>query len=70
MTGEELMILRRRRKLSQAELADMVGIHRNQIGRLERGESNITPEREGQFRRLLVQSTEHLPEEPVALYET
>ena len=36
--GERVLILRRRRRLSQAGLADVAGLHRNTIARLEQGD--------------------------------
>lgn len=53
MTGEELHILRRRRKLSQAKLAELVGLSRVHVSRLERDETRMSWERAEQFRRLL-----------------
>jgi transcriptional regulator with XRE-family HTH domain len=53
MTGEELHILRRRRKMSQARLGEIVGLTREHISRLETGVSRILPRHEEQFRRAL-----------------
>lgn len=55
MTGEELLLLRRRRKLTQSELADRSGLSRQQISRLETGRSAISPLREKQLRELLAE---------------
>lgn len=38
--GEEIRVQRVARKLSQEDLADRADLHRNMIGRLERGEAN------------------------------
>lgn len=38
MTGAELRALRRAAGLTQRELAAIVGLHRNTLARLERGE--------------------------------
>lgn len=38
MTGAELLALRRAAGLTQRELAAIVGLHRNTLARLERGE--------------------------------
>ncbi len=60
MTGEELMLLRRRRGLSQAELAARAGITRTQISRLETEHAKIVPLRERQLREILAE----VPERP------
>jgi transcriptional regulator with XRE-family HTH domain len=36
--GERVLILRRRRRLSQGGLAEVSGLHRNTIARLEQGD--------------------------------
>ena len=41
--GQRLVILRRWRGHSQERLAELAGMHRNQISNLERGTSNRTP---------------------------
>jgi transcriptional regulator with XRE-family HTH domain len=40
--GEEIRFRRNSLQMSQEELADKAGLHRNLIGRLERGEENST----------------------------
>ena len=70
MTGEELLILRRRRKLTQAELARRAGVTPGQISRLETGQSKITSLREEQLRRLLAPVGEEPPAEIPASYGT
>lgn len=40
--GKRVRELRQVKNLSQEELADMCGLHRTFIGRVERGETNIT----------------------------
>jgi DNA-binding XRE family transcriptional regulator len=40
-TGENIKKLRRLQKLSQEDLAELIGIHRNNMGKIERGEVNI-----------------------------
>jgi transcriptional regulator with XRE-family HTH domain len=35
--AENLLIIRRRARLSQEQLADLAGVHRTEIGNLERG---------------------------------
>lgn len=42
--GTRLRALREKRELSQQELADMVGIHLSQLGRIERGVSTPSSE--------------------------
>lgn len=41
MVGENIQRIRRMRGMSQQELADKIGIHRNNIGRIESGKTNI-----------------------------
>ena len=38
--GKRIRILRRRKKLTQEELAEKIKIHVSTLGRIERGESN------------------------------
>lgn len=40
--SEKLSIYRRRNKYSQTFMADLMGVHRNTYGRLERGENTVT----------------------------
>jgi len=42
MEGEELRRIRERLGLTQAEMADRLGIHSNSLARLERGERAIS----------------------------
>jgi transcriptional regulator with XRE-family HTH domain len=39
--GKQVKILRLERRLSQEKLAGMCAVHRNYIGRVERGKTNI-----------------------------
>ena len=38
--GRKIRRLRKAQKISQEELADLAGIHRTYMGKIERGESN------------------------------
>jgi transcriptional regulator with XRE-family HTH domain len=40
--GHRVRKLRTERRISQEELADRCGVHRTYMGRIERGETNIT----------------------------
>ena len=40
--GQRVQELRKKRNLSQEQLADMAGVHRKYIGMVERAEKNIT----------------------------
>ena len=40
--GKRLRQLRLRRKLSQEKLAEIADVHRNYVGLLERGQSNVS----------------------------
>jgi transcriptional regulator with XRE-family HTH domain len=71
MTSEELLVLRRRRGLSQEELGRLAGLTRTQVSRLENGRSKITPLRAEQLRRILSVEQDPVPaEEALASYST
>ena len=38
--GGKVQRIRKKSKISQEELASMIGVHRNHMGRIERGETN------------------------------
>ena len=40
--GERIREVRTERRLTQEDLAELADIHHKQVGRLERGESNVT----------------------------
>ena len=40
--GQRVRALRTKKGISQEELADRCGVHRTYMGRIERGETNIT----------------------------
>ena len=42
LVGEHIMVLRKRKGLTQKELADVIEATSVHIGRIERGESNVT----------------------------
>lgn len=42
LVGEHIMVLRKRKGLTQKELADAIEATSVHIGRIERGESNVT----------------------------
>ncbi|MBI2641922.1 helix-turn-helix transcriptional regulator [Candidatus Roizmanbacteria bacterium] len=39
--GKQIQKARRQKDISQEKLADLVHIHRNHMGRIERGETNV-----------------------------
>lgn len=39
--GKRIQRARKQKKVSQEKFAEFVGIHRNQVGRIERGETNV-----------------------------
>ncbi|MEW6368020.1 MAG: helix-turn-helix transcriptional regulator [Acidobacteriota bacterium] len=59
--GVRLRALREKRRISQQELADMVGIHLSQLGGLERGASFPTAETVIALARALHATTDALP---------
>lgn len=56
MTGEELRRARVRLKLTQKQLGEQIGIHKNSIARMERGEMAIVRPTELAVKYLLVMS--------------
>ncbi len=54
MTGQELRRLRRRLGLSQSKLAEAIGMQKNSVARMERGERPIMKTTELAVRYLLV----------------
>jgi transcriptional regulator with XRE-family HTH domain len=51
--GKTLRLLRERRNLSQEDLASLCNVHRTYIGRIERGETNVTLETIAKISRAL-----------------
>lgn len=39
--GKRIQRIRKQKKVSQEKFAEFIGVHRNQIGRIERGETNV-----------------------------
>jgi transcriptional regulator with XRE-family HTH domain len=60
--GKKLSMVRKARGLSQEKLADMAGVSRNLLGRVEHGEHNLTLNRIVDFAHALKVS-------PVELFE-
>ena len=56
MTGAELRHERRRVGLTQRELAERMGLHRNTVARLERGEWPISDRLSGEFFDVLMRA--------------
>jgi len=54
MTGDDLRRTRRRAGLTQRELAELVGLHRNTLARLERGEWPISDWLTAKFWKVLM----------------
>ncbi|MHC0037907.1 helix-turn-helix domain-containing protein [Pseudoneobacillus sp. C159] len=44
IVGEQIRIIRKNKELSQEELAEISGLHNTHIGKIERGEMNLTLE--------------------------
>lgn len=60
--GKRVQKIRQKKKISQEELGAMVGVHRNHMGRIERGETNPPlPLVEKIARSLKAQSSDLLP---------
>jgi transcriptional regulator with XRE-family HTH domain len=60
--ADRLKQLRKQRDLSQAQLADAVGVHQNHIGRYERGESQPSADALRRLADALGVSTDYLIE--------
>lgn len=60
--ADRLKALRKQRDLSQVELAQLVGVHHNHIGRYERGESNPSADALRRLADSLGVSTDYLIE--------
>ncbi len=39
--GKRIQRVRKQKKVSQEKFAESIGVHRNQVGRIERGETNV-----------------------------
>ena len=58
--GERLTAIRKEKKMSQGDLAKMVGIHANVLGRYERGEARPFVEMAVKLAEALSVSTDYL----------
>ena len=59
--GERILILRRRRGMTQRELAQAIGINTNTLARVERGElKDLAGQTVARLARALETSTDHL----------
>ncbi len=60
MTGDEVRRLRQRLGLTQAQLAERIGVHQNSLARWERGELGIR-ESAARLMRILAERTPPAP---------
>ena len=67
LIGGELSVLRHRRQLTQAELAEVTGIDQGEISKIERGVSNATEDTLARLARALGAELAIVPAEAVAV---